>query len=492
MSGSRKRHVRRYVVLGFIVVLVVAGYFAYRVLHKTSNGTVTYTTQAVQQLTITSSVSGTGNIVLSSSASVNPSVSGTVSALQVAVGDTVTKGQTLFTVVNPQLDLDVANATNSYNQAVDNVQKNQLSVLQAQQALDQLQKQRAAQSSSSAGQVASGAEMLIAGVTSHTGTTGPTSTLPSTTSTSATESSSSSTSSTEPPTSTTSTSVPHTTTTVFGSSTITQPSTTTTTISALQIEIAQQQVTSAKLSVTAAQAQVQSATLALEQAKATAAERTVTAPIDGVVTALNVQNGDALGNAGSGGSSSAPIVITNVNSIEAVISLAETDVPNVAVGQKAIITFDALPDLTLAGKVEGVDSQGTNSQGVVTYNATILPDATNPSVKGGMSVTVNIITKIATDALVVPNVAVKTQTGGGSYVQVLQNGQPTDVAVEVGISNDTFTQITSGLTLGEEVITQTINPSASTSTTARGGGNIPGLGGGGIRNGGGGFVPPGG
>ncbi len=41
----------------------------------------------------------------------------------------MTKGETLFTVVNPQLDLDVANATNSYNQAVDGVQKAQLSVL---------------------------------------------------------------------------------------------------------------------------------------------------------------------------------------------------------------------------------------------------------------------------------------------------------------------------------------------------------------------------
>ena len=102
-----------------------------------------------------------------------------------------------------------------------------------------------------------------------------------------------------------------------------------------------------------------------------------------------------------------------------------------------------------------------------------MPDTTDPSVKGGMSVTVNIITQIASDALVVPNAAVKTQTGGGSYVQVLQNGKPTDVTVQVGISNDTYTQITSGLTVGQEVVTATINPSASTSTTIRrGGGGI--------------------
>jgi len=260
--------------------------------------------------------------------------------------------------------------------------------------------------------------------------------------------------------------------------------------------VAEQQVTSAELSVTAAQAQVTSTKLALQQAQDTAAERTVTAPIAGVVTALNVQNGDTLGSGGSNGnsaagSSSTPVVITDVNSLEAIISLAETDVPNVAVGQKAIITFNALPDLTLSGKVQSVDTQGTNSQGVVTYNATIVPDTTGPSVKGGMSVTVNIITQIASDTLVVPNAAVKTQTGGGSYVQVLKNGQPTDVTVTVGISNDTYTQITSGLTVGQEVVTATVNPAAkTTSTTTRGGSGIPGLGGGGGFGGGG--IPSGG
>ncbi len=254
-------------------------------------------------------------------------------------------------------------------------------------------------------------------------------------------------------------------------------------------------MTSAQLSVTAAQAQVTSAKLALQQAQDTAAERTVTAPIDGVVTTLNVENGDSLGSTGGGASSSgtgssssssASLVITNVNSIEAVIALAETDVPNVKVGQQAVITFNALPNLTLAGKVATVDTQGTNSQGVVTYNATIVPDTTDPSVKGGMSVTVNIITQVASDALVVPNAAVKTQTGGGDYVQVLKNGQPTDVTVTVGIANDTYTQITSGLTVGQEVVTATITPSAGgTTTTIRRGGAGFGLGGGG------GFIPGG-
>jgi RND family efflux transporter MFP subunit len=485
MSHSKKRHLRRYAVLGFIVILIIAGVFTYRALHSASSGTVTYTTEAAQNQTITSSVSGTGSISLSNSASVNPSITGTVSGLQVKVGDVVNEGQVLFTVVNPQLDLDVANATNAYNQALDGVQKAQLSVLQAKQALKQLEAQKAAESISSAAQIASAIGILVTYVHADTETTATSTTLPSTTSTSTSSTTSteppSSTTSTEPPSSTTSTSTLPSTTTTTGTShtTTTGASTTTTTISALQIEIAQQQVTSARLSVTAAQTQVQSAKLALQQAKDTAAERTVTAPINGVVTSLNVQDGDSLGSTssktsssvtGSSSTSSAPLVITDVNSFEATIALAETDIPNVAVGQKAVITFDALPNLTLSGKVQSIDTQATNSQGVVTYNATIVPDTTDPSVKSGMTVSVNIITKVASDVLAVPNSAVKT-SASGSYVQILQNGKPVDVTVEVGVVNDTYTQITSGLTVGEEVVTQTINPSAKSTSTTSGRGN---------------------
>jgi macrolide-specific efflux system membrane fusion protein len=168
--------------------------------------------------------------------------------------------------------------------------------------------------------------------------------------------------------------------------------------------------------------------------------------------------------------------------------LAETDVPSVTLGQKVVLTFDALPDLTLTGKVSEVDSSGTVSQGVVSYNATITPDTSNDSIKGGMTTTANIITKVVSDALVVPNAAVKTDTSGNKYVQILQSGKPVNQTVEVGISTDTYTQITSGLTEGQQVVTQTVNPNASTTTTARrgtgGGGAFPGGGtfpGGGVQ-----------
>ncbi len=148
------------------------------------------------------------------------------------------------------------------------------------------------------------------------------------------------------------------------------------------------------------------------------------------------------------------MVITDPSSFEATVTLAEADVVNVKVGDKATFTFDALPDLTLTGKVTSLDTTGTVSQGVVSYTVTIVPDVTNDSVKSGMTVTADIITKVtprtpwlspAPPSSLIPAV--------GTTCRSLQNGSPVSQTVVVGTPNDTYTQITSGLTVGQKVVT---------------------------------------
>jgi macrolide-specific efflux system membrane fusion protein len=215
----------------------------------------------------------------------------------------------------------------------------------------------------------------------------------------------------------------------------------------------------------------------------------VTATMDGVVTTLSLENGDTLSGGSAG--SSAPVAITDPNVYQATVTIAESDIGSVAVGQKVTLTFDALTDLTLTGKVARVDTVGTNSSGVVSYTAIITPDIMNPSVKSGMTVTANIITKTAQDVLAVPTSAVKSSSDG-KYVQILQNGVPADVTVETGLSGDSYIEITRGLTQGEEIITATSTSKGGTTatTTRRGSGNVLGGGGGFTPPGGGGFTPP--
>ncbi|MBC7293193.1 MAG: efflux RND transporter periplasmic adaptor subunit, partial [Thermoleophilia bacterium] len=144
----RSKRTRTIVVSALVIVVAVAAVIAYLGLRGGDNSKVTYSTGTVQKMTLTSSVSGVGNVELTSSVTVDPGISGEVAELSVAVGDKVEQGQHLFTIINPQLDLEVANAQNNYNQAVLALEKAKLSVLQAQQNLADLYDQYEAQSTS--------------------------------------------------------------------------------------------------------------------------------------------------------------------------------------------------------------------------------------------------------------------------------------------------------------------------------------------------------
>jgi len=226
---------------------------------------------------------------------------------------------------------------------------------------------------------------------------------------------------------------------------------------------------------------------ALANAKDTLYQHYIYAPFDGVVSAINVLVGDtASGTVGS--------IITKTMSTD--ISFGETDIAKIKIGQKATLTFDAINDLTITGKVYSIDVVGTSSQGVVSYNVKIIMDVQDDRIKPGMSTTATIITDTKTDALYVPNSAVKTQQGTKYVLKVTDTVADTDIGntsgillkntpvkqtVEVGLSDDSSTEITSGLNEGDIVVLSTTTLSTTTSASSSASKNnnnfrgIPGL-----------------
>lgn len=201
----------------------------------------------------------------------------------------------------------------------------------------------------------------------------------------------------------------------------------------------------------------------LETAKENLEKCSIYAPFGGIISNINVEKGDSVSPA-----TALATLITNEKIAK--ISLNEVDAAKVKIGQKAIITFDALSDLTLTGKVAQIDTVGTVSQGVVSYNVKIVLDSDSPEIKPGMSVTANIIVDTKIDALSLPNAAIQTQ-GGNSFVEIvkapdeikqkLEIGKsiklPKGVTIEnqrieTGISNDSLTEIVSGLKEGDIVV----------------------------------------
>jgi len=212
---------------------------------------------------------------------------------------------------------------------------------------------------------------------------------------------------------------------------------------------------------------------ALTEAYENLEKYTIKAPVSGAVAGLTVKRGDSL----TSGTTVATLVS---NQKTAVISLNEVDVAKVKVDNKATLTFDALEDLTISGTVTSVDMIGSSSQNVVTYDVHIAFDTQDDRILPGMSVTADIVTEIKTDILMVNSNAIQSRDNI-YYVQkfdqtfsdtemisgVTSSVAPTAVDVEVGISNDTDTEIVSGLSEGNQVIIRTSTGSSGSNSSTK-------------------------
>ncbi|HEV3101770.1 MAG TPA: hypothetical protein VG426_05460, partial [Candidatus Dormibacteraeota bacterium] len=235
-----------------------------------------------------------------------------------------------------------------------------------------------------------------------------------------------------------------------------------------------------------AQAQLASAQAAVQAAQQNLDNTTLVAPMDGVVNSINGVVGESA-ITGSGttpeapgsqaplptsGASTAFMVIGNVSAMEVVIPFAESDASKLAFNQDTQVTFDAVPNLTISGHVVAVASAATVQSGVVNYYATVALNQTNPALKQGMTTNATVTVSKATNAIVVPNLAI-TRLGGQAYVNVLVNGKSVQTMIETGVAGDQYTEVTGGLSEGAQVVIPTLRVSSSS-------------GGGGLRQGGGG------
>lgn len=209
-----------------------------------------------------------------------------------------------------------------------------------------------------------------------------------------------------------------------------------------------QAVTAGGSTLTSGQAGIDVAAAGVKAAKQAVAATRLTAPVAGTVAAVDVSKGDAV-QAGT-----TVITLLPTGDYEVTASFAEADATKLAVGQKATVTFDALANATATGTVAQVDLIPTTGNNVTSYGATITLDSAPDGLKQGMSASVVVTTNEASDVLWVPSAAVTT-AGGQSTVTVRANGVDTVTPVTVGLVGDSGTEVTSGLTAGQQVVIST-------------------------------------
>jgi multidrug efflux pump subunit AcrA (membrane-fusion protein) len=222
---------------------------------------------------------------------------------------------------------------------------------------------------------------------------------------------------------------------------------------------------------------------------------TVKAPFDGLVAKVYQV-------VGASASPTNPIItLITANKQVAVVTLNEVDAAKVKVGQRATVTFNAIDSLSISGEVSEIESIGTITQGVVNYTVKIAFDTEDARVKPQMSTSAIIITNEKLDTLMVSNSAISADNSGASYVQVpdqkitatggaagtILANTPQRKPVEIGLSNDTSTEILSGLNEGDQIIIRAISGAKTTAAPAAGSSKnaLQSLGGGVLGGGGG-------
>lgn len=173
----------------------------------------------------------------------------------------------------------------------------------------------------------------------------------------------------------------------------------------------EEQYDMAKTDLDLAKAQNEQAVANLDQAKYNLSKTTMTSPMDGLVTSLNAEVGEIVMIGTMNNPGTVIMTVSDMSEIEAEVEVDETDIAEVKVGQEAEIEIDAYPDTTFRGKVTEIGHtariSGLGTQDQVTnflVKVTLLDEV--PSIRPGMSASVDITTASRSDALNVPIQAV--------------------------------------------------------------------------------------
>lgn len=214
-------------------------------------------------------------------------------------------------------------------------------------------------------------------------------------------------------------------------------------------------------SVDSAKAQVEQAQSSLDSTQDNIDNYTITAPISGQIITKSVKVGDKISR-NSGSSDTTLATIYDMSELTFEMSVDEMDISSVAVGQSVSVTADAYSDRTFSGTVTNVSLKGSQSNGVTNYPVTVTLDSdANGVLLPGMNVDGVITVGESKDTLMVPSgalmrgnrVYIKDDSADASEGPQMGNVPAgfKAVEVEIGLSNDDFVEIKSGVSEGDTV-----------------------------------------
>jgi len=198
--------------------------------------------------------------------------------------------------------------------------------------------------------------------------------------------------------------------------------------------------------ISAARAEVQALQNTVDQAR-------IIAPFDGTVTEIFVYPGQAVSKEDTA------VQINDLENLVIELSIPQTEINDLKIGQDARITFDAIPAREYQGYVQEIAAAGSEAGGQITFTVTIRVVDADELVKMGFTAHVEIITNYVEDALLIPNQAVFYDEKGAVYVMLEnENKSISETYIETGARSDAYTELASGdISVGDMLIVNQVD-----------------------------------
>jgi HlyD family secretion protein len=197
------------------------------------------------------------------------------------------------------------------------------------------------------------------------------------------------------------------------------------------------QIAQADLAVEQARTALDVAELRLERSE-------LVAPFDGVVALVNAKAGELASNL------TPAVVLLDPGQFHLDVTVDEVDVAQLSIGQAVTITVDALPGLSLSGRVDRLAPTGTIVGGVVNYAARLTLDSTDASLRAGMSATAEVVVAEVRDVVLVPNWAIRRDRRTGQAYASLKVGDGLiEAPIETGLRGEAYTEVLGGVKEGD-------------------------------------------
>ena len=222
---------------------------------------------------------------------------------------------------------------------------------------------------------------------------------------------------------------------------------------------------SARLQYLQAKEQVNTSKESVQKAQTNLGYATITSPIDGVILSKSVEEGQTV--AASFNTPELFVIAQDLTDMRVIADIDEADIGGVKEGQRVSFSVDAFPDDQFEGRVTQVRQQATTESNVVTYEVVISAPNNDLKLKPGLTANVTIFTLEKNDVLAVPSKALRFHPNEA----LLQKGETIEDCegdhklwtkegavfkahkVEVGTSNGIMTEITGGMKVGTEILT---------------------------------------